>query len=270
MRHGLIVANIGSYAEPETVVSLAVAAEAAGWEALLLWDHLGFVWDAPSADPWVILAAVASRTSKLMLGTAITPVARYRPHRLAMTIATLSALSRSGIVLGAGLGGVPGDFSAFGEDAGSAVRAERLDEGLDVISQLLTGRKIEHSGRHFKVDGVSLAPAPPTPVPIWIGGNSHAALARASRWDGWIADSTDALEMTMEPEELARSIAWIGSRRAADRPLEVAVLGYSAPGDTDLTDGYRQAGATWWLEAIHDLRGPQDEVLARVKAGPAP
>jgi alkanesulfonate monooxygenase SsuD/methylene tetrahydromethanopterin reductase-like flavin-dependent oxidoreductase (luciferase family) len=83
VRHGLCVANIGANADPRMVIELGEEAEAAGWGALFVWDHLGFVWGPPAADPWVTLAAVAARTSSLLLGTNITPVPRRRPHVLA-------------------------------------------------------------------------------------------------------------------------------------------------------------------------------------------
>ena len=105
MRQGLCVANIGSYADPRTVVALGQEAEAAGWEALLLWDHLGFVWGPPSADPWTTLAAVAATTERVRLGTAVTPVARRRIQVLANQVATLDVLSGGRVVFGAGLGG---------------------------------------------------------------------------------------------------------------------------------------------------------------------
>jgi alkanesulfonate monooxygenase SsuD/methylene tetrahydromethanopterin reductase-like flavin-dependent oxidoreductase (luciferase family) len=69
MRYGLLAANVGSYSDPRAVVRLARTAEEAGWEALLLWDHLGFVWGPPAADPWVTLGAVAAATSRLLVGT---------------------------------------------------------------------------------------------------------------------------------------------------------------------------------------------------------
>jgi len=62
MRYGISAASLGEYAEPSRVVEVAQAAEAAGWEALLVWDHLAYVWGAPSADPWVVLGwALRSR-----------------------------------------------------------------------------------------------------------------------------------------------------------------------------------------------------------------
>ncbi|HLK46364.1 MAG TPA: LLM class flavin-dependent oxidoreductase, partial [Acidimicrobiales bacterium] len=136
MRFGLLAANVGSYSDPRNVVRLAQVAESAGWEALLIWDHLGFVWGPPAADPWVTLAAVAASTTTLRIGTGITPVPRRRPHVLAHHVATLDMLSGGRVVFGAGLGGIVSEFESFGEDAAPTVRAERLDEGLDVLRRL--------------------------------------------------------------------------------------------------------------------------------------
>jgi alkanesulfonate monooxygenase SsuD/methylene tetrahydromethanopterin reductase-like flavin-dependent oxidoreductase (luciferase family) len=69
MRYGIEVVTLGDYADPRLVVELAQAAETAGWEGGFVWDHLGFVWDAPSGDPWIILLAVAQATKKLKIGS---------------------------------------------------------------------------------------------------------------------------------------------------------------------------------------------------------
>ena len=74
LRYGLVASNIGSFSKPANVVRLAEQAEAAGWEALFLWDHLAWVWDGPAADPWVTLGAVAVRT-----GTAARHLRHTRP-----------------------------------------------------------------------------------------------------------------------------------------------------------------------------------------------
>src|SRR5438094_732250 len=99
MRFGLCAANIGSYADPRNVVRLAETAEATGWEALLLWDHLAWVWNGASADPWTALAAAGARTERLIVGTAVTPVPRRRPHVLANQLATLDELTGGGRVV---------------------------------------------------------------------------------------------------------------------------------------------------------------------------
>jgi probable F420-dependent oxidoreductase len=262
MRHGLLLANVGTYSDPRNVVCVAEAAEAAGWEALLLWDHLAFVWGPPAADPWVTLGAVAASTERLRIGTGITPVPRRRPQVLAQTVATLDVLSGGRVVFGAGLGGVTSEFEAFGEESDDRVRADKLDEGLDVLRRLWDGECVEHRGTHFTVDRVTLAPLPlQRPLPIWIGGNSRRALRRAARFDGWFADTSDPDKMTVTPDQLSDAIATIGRGDGFD----VVVHGYS---DRSEAAAYAEAGATWWLEDVHDRRGPFDELLGVIRAGP--
>lgn len=239
MRHAVCLANFGSYADPRLVVRLSRAAEAAGWDGLFVWDHLAFVWGPASADPWVTLAAVAASTESLTLGTAVTPLPRRRPQVVAQQLATLDALNGGRVVFGAGLGGNRAEFAEFGEDFDPRRRARLLDDGLDLVRTRWQG-------------------------PVWIGGNSAPALRRASRWDGWIPNSLEPHAIVMTPDELAEKISRIGPRES----FEVAVNGYSDPGDTALRRGYEEAGATWWLENLHDARLAPDEALARVEAGP--
>ena len=261
MKYGLLVANIGTYSDPRSSIRVAQAAERARWDGFFVWDHLAFVWERPAADPWVTLAAVAASTERIAIGTGVTPVARRRPHVLAHQIATLEKLSRGRVIFGAGLGGGHGEFAKFGEDEGEHARAELLDEGLDVIRALLDGGTVTHRGRHFTVDGVKLEPAPARHVPIWIGGMSKRARTRAQRFDGWFADTVNVERMTKTPDELA---AMLDGYTFGD----VTATGYSDPGDRELHASYEAAGATWWVECVHDRRGDLDAMLARVEAGP--
>jgi alkanesulfonate monooxygenase SsuD/methylene tetrahydromethanopterin reductase-like flavin-dependent oxidoreductase (luciferase family) len=260
---GVHVTNLGTYSDPRAVVRLAQTAEGSGWDAVFSWDHLAFVWDGPAADPWVTLAAVASSTERIVLGTGVTPVARRRPHVLAHQIATLATLSSGRFVFGAGLGGVEREFGAFGEPMDAHDRAAMLDEGLDVIRALLAGERVSHRGRHYSVDDVALH-MPEHRVSIWIGGGSARALERAKRFDGWFASGCDEVRMTLSPGDVLRA-----AERIRPRPgFEIAVTGYSEPGERDLHDAYAAAGATWWFEAVHDRRGDADAMLARVEARP--
>src|SRR5512132_2148741 len=86
VHHGICLANIGSFADPRVAVRFARAAEANGWDGVFVWDHLAFVWGPPAADPWITLAAIASSTERVRLGTMVTPVARRRPHVLAQQV----------------------------------------------------------------------------------------------------------------------------------------------------------------------------------------
>jgi len=266
MRHGLCVANIGTYADPRRVVELAEGAETAGWEALLYWDHLAFVWGQPAADPWVTLAAVAAHTSRLAVGTNVTPVPRRRIQVLAHQVATLDALSRGRVIFGAAIGGIPEEFTAFGENGDAKERAELLDEGLDLLRRLWAGEHVVHHGRHYTIEGVELKPRPVRErLPIWIGGNSRPALRRAARFDGWSADTTNQEGMTKSPDEVARSVETLHDLRGGLDGFDVAVMGHADQADPA---AYARAGATWWLENVHDLRGGFDEMLALVHRGP--
>lgn len=271
LRCAIEVVPFGDYANPRNVVRLAQAAEAAGWDGLFVWDHLAFVWGAPSGDSWVILTAVAQATERLRIGTDVTPLPRHRPYMLANTLATIDLLSGGRVILGAGSGGVAGEFAAFGEDDDAKVRAAKLDESLKVINLLWSGEKVNHQGTYYTVKDVTLAPLPVQRprIPIWIGGESRPALRRAAQWDGWVIGSADEHgNMTKTPDDMRRPIESIMQQRASDTPFDIAFDGYSEPGKTSHVKEFADVGVTWWLEAIHGFRGNQEEMLARVKAGP--
>src|SRR3712207_4412244 len=153
MRYGIVTANLGEHADPRVAVRLARAAEAAGWEAFFVWDHLGFVRGGPSGDPWIILSAVAATTTRLKLGLAVTPLARRRPQVVANALASLDLLSGGRVIFGAGLGGSPEEFTAFGEPGEAKQRAAMLDEGLEILDGLWSGEKVGHRGPRYAIEG---------------------------------------------------------------------------------------------------------------------
>ena len=267
VHYGICLANIGTYSDPRAAVRIAQAAEHSGWEGIFLWDHLAFVWGPPAADPWVVLAAIASSTQRLRIGTAVTPAARRRPHVLANQVATLDVLSGGRVIFGAGLGGSPSEFGKFGEPTDATLRAAMLDESLDLLRRLWSGEQVMHHGEHYTVDGVTLAPTPTQDrLPIWIGGNKIASQLRAARWDGWIPDTAYPANAGATPEDVSRGVERIrASSEDPERRFDVAVLaehGVSEP------RAYEEAGATWWLESVHDRRGSPEDMLALVEAGP--
>lgn len=249
MRYGLYVSNFGSNSDPRHVADLAREGERAGWEGFFVWDHLAFVWGQPSADPWVLLTACAGATSRLLLGTSVTPVPRRRIQNLAHTVATLDRLSGGRVVFGAGLGGNRGEFERFGEDFSRSRRLDLLGDGLATLRSWWDGGV---------VDGIRLLPPPEGRVPIWVGGNSEEALALAARFDGWIANSAGREGVRLSTDEIAAGAERVGG--------EVVVLN-GASGRATPSE-YEAAGATWWLEAVHDWRGTAGEMLALVQAGP--
>jgi alkanesulfonate monooxygenase SsuD/methylene tetrahydromethanopterin reductase-like flavin-dependent oxidoreductase (luciferase family) len=274
VRYGIDLVNFGAFADPRRVVEAATLAEESGWDGLFLWDHLAYVWGPPSCDPWVALTAAACATDRIRLGTAVSPLARYKPHLLAGALATVDQLSGGRVVLGVGVGGAPEEFAAFGEPDDDMTRAALVDEGLGVMEALWSGREVHHEGTAFTVNGVRLATLPyqRPRVPVWVGGDSAPALRRAARWDGWVAPSLDdagEVRMTTSPERLAEQVQALLAAREEDSPLDVAVLGYSDAGDAEPAEAYAAAGATWWLETLHEMRAPVEALFDRIRAGPA-
>ena len=234
------LSNFGTYADPHAAVRVAQAAEAAGWDGFFVWDHLAFVWGPPSADPWVTLAAVAAATETLTLGTAVTPLPRRRPQVVAQQLATLEALNGGRVVLGAGLGGNEKEFTAFGEDFDPHRRAKLLDDGLKIVREQLAGPDLDRRQQR--------AGAPPC-LPL-------GRLGREQRRDRGHDD------------DAGRARAEGGSDRPRPR-LRRRVQRLLVRRRRALCADYADAGATWWLENLHDRRLAPDELLARVAAGPA-
>ena len=274
MKFGIEIPNLGEYGEARRTAELARMAEQAGWDGFFVWDHLAYVWGMPCGDPWVMLTAAACATQHIRLGALVTPLARRRVQVLAHTLATLDQLSGGRLVLGAGLGGAPQEFAAFGEDPAPRTRAARLDESLQVIDQLLRGEPVTHQGKYLTLQEVTLSPAccQKPRLPVWVGGKSRAALRRAAHWDGWVPESNDEHKITLGPGALASQVGELRALRAAQpqvpQEFDVVMSGYSGPDDWPQVAEYELAGATWWVEGIHGLRGSWDEMVERIKAGP--
>jgi alkanesulfonate monooxygenase SsuD/methylene tetrahydromethanopterin reductase-like flavin-dependent oxidoreductase (luciferase family) len=286
MRFSINIPNFGDFADARTVAMVAAAAEGAGWDALFVWDHV--VHDKCQrrgqafGDPWMLLTAAALATSRLRLGTLVTPVARRRPEQLARQVATLDSLSGGRVIFSAGLGGpIEDEFGSFGEPTDPVVLAERLDEGLELLERYWSGEPVNHHGRHYQVRDVTLLPASvqrPRP-PVWVGGfwPHRRPIRRAARWDGVVPLFTTARHGQVPPIDQVRNlVAYVNQLRMGrpDGPFEV-VLGGASPGDRrkagDLIAPLADAGATWWDERQHQTSDDLyrlTPVLRRINQGP--
>ncbi len=289
MRFSINVPNFGDFADPRAVAKAAVAAEQAGWDALFVWDHVVHGrHQRPFGDPWMLLTAAALATSRIRLGTLVTPVARRRPQQLARQVTTLDGLSGGRVIFGAGLGGpIEDEYGSFGDTTDPVVLAERLDEGLDLLARFWSGERVSHSGRHYQVRDVALPPATvqrPRP-PIWIAGfwPNRPPMRRAARWDGAAPLFASARHGHLPPvDEFRDLVAYVQQQRAAlptadtsaDAPFEFVVGGVS-PGNAararDLIGPLLDAGATWWDERQLQETDQLDRlapVLHRIEQGP--
>ncbi len=191
MLHALFLPPFGELADPLALVELAVAAEGAGWDAVFLWDHVLRREGEPQeiADPWVAMAAMAMATDRVRLGPMVTPITRRRPIKLARETTTLDHLSEGRLTLGLGLGvDTTRELSGFGEIVDERIRGQRLDEGVDLLTQFWTGEEVSYHGEHFIADGVVVAPRPfqQPRIPLWFAarGSARKPVRRAARYDG--------------------------------------------------------------------------------------
>ena len=272
MRYGLSVPNIGEVAR---LVELGLEADRAGWDGFFLWDHIRFSKEFPVTvfDPWVVLAAIAERTQRVRIGTLITPVARRRPWKLARETVTLDHLSGGRVIFGVGLGYPPdADFALLGEDADDRVRAEKLDEGLEVLMRLWAGEPVDFEGEHFRIRETQFHPTPlqRPRIPIWVAGMwpNRAPFRRAARFDGVVPIAVDERGMpaSLATDALAEVVAYVREHRATDEPFEVV---HGGPADVDAIRGSAEAGATWYLPDV-GVGGPgwEEATLELIRSGP--
>jgi Luciferase-like monooxygenase len=274
MKYGFVLPS----GDARTAAEYAEAAEQAGWDGFFVWEPV-YGWDA-----WVMLAAAAMRTTRIRLGTMITPVSRMRPWKLAGEALTVDHLSGGRVTLAVGLGAPDTGFAEFGETTDRRARAELLDEGLEIITSLWRGQPFVHDGKHHRVDGSHLHYPPPPPlqqprIPIWVVGAWPFArsMTRALKYDGIIPSMMDAANghfRQVTPEELAVVRESIAGRRDISS-FDIVVEGTSSTSDRDRAVAkvrpWGNAGATWYLEArwgVQEGNVTMDSVRRRLEAGP--
>ena len=262
VQRALAVPNVG---EPAATVRLARDVEAAGWDGFFVWDHVQVFAGAGFEvhDPWMLLAAVATHTERVLLGAMVTPPSRRRPWVLAKQIVTLDHLSGGRAVVGIGLGFPEADeFGAFGEVTDLRERAARTDEALTIVDAVLRGEPVDHDGPSFEVHAHLHPGAVQTPRPkIWVAATPpHTRpLERAARWDGVYCNLRMDDFQPLRPEELE---AWCGTF-LVDPALDVVTTPHPEhhPGE------YEAIGVTWLVDTAWPGPDWVDELRARLDLG---
>jgi len=284
MRYSINIPNLGDFADPRVVRDVARLAEEAGWDGLFVWDQLiGYNQDlvADFAATNLLLTAAALATDRIRLVTVVTPVPRRHPQQLAREIATLDRLSGGRVILGVGLGNpIDNEYARFGGPTDVKVLAGMLDEGLEVITLLWSGRPVTFHGKYFRVDDVLMRPPPQQQprVPIWVGGSwpKQGPSRRAARWDGSLLNAGNSWGQPPDVAVVAEMNAFFRARRAeAHResgPFDLVVGGSTAGMGVkarDILGPLAEAGATWWDERFPlDRLDKFDAVRARIEEGP--
>ncbi len=285
MRYGLILPNAGAWGDARSLAELAYLAEETGWDGFFLEDYL--FWhgrqDIPTYDPWIALAAISMQTEKIHLGTMVTALPRRRPWKVAREAVTLDHLSNGRLILGVGAGDTSvfihdPSFTQFGESADPRQRGRMLDEALEIIAGLWSGRPFSDQGRYYRVNEVTCLPCPlqiPR-IPIWIGGGwpLKGPSQRATRWDGsclykYVPDDPEA---DWTPEDVRRLKALVERERSGQIPFDIALGGRTRGSDWErdraLIGSLAEAGATWWIEMIPPQTGSIKTVRKHIERGP--
>ena len=267
----------GDYSDPRLLGELAHLAEQSGWDGFFIWDHLSPEGKHPIVDPCVALSVIAARTRRIRIGTAVTPIPRRRPWKLARETVSLDRLSDGRFTLGVGLG-EPADseYERFGEDGGLRTRAAKLDEGLDVLTGLWSGEPFSYRGEHFRVDGARFLPTPVQRprIPIWVGGQwpNRPPWRRAARWDGVYPIYWKGEVNAMTPEILKTIVEYVAEDRGDRGPFDVvapgALLGLDRTRLDDTASAYAEAGATWYAAPIGPKVGAVSDVKTWIAEGP--
>jgi hypothetical protein len=251
-----------------------------------------FVWDSltvgmedprlrPACDPWIALGLIAANTSRVTIGTMITPLSRRRPWVVAQETVTLDHLSHGRLVLPVGLGALDdGAFSKVNEETDRVVRAKRLDESLEILEGVWRGEPFTFEGEHFRVQDLHmLPPSVQKPrIPVWVVAlwPRRKSLARALRWDGIIpsVERSDGSRHDPTPDEVRAIRHDIEGRVPPGYELvvEIDTSGKERGEAAALAAEYADAGTTWWQEPVWQLmyQHPGDiaPLRAAIAAGP--
>lgn len=262
-----------------TIGDLTEQAETAGWDGLFISDAMaisakGFP-DFDFFDPWVGLAVMATHSERIRIGTIITPVPRRRPWKLARETLSIDHLSNGRLILGVGLGAAEhdGGFFKVGEPMDIKVRAQKLDEGLAILTGLWTGKQFSFTGEHYQVQEMTMLPqAVQSPrIPIWVPGvwQKPKSMERALRWDGIIPQKHKSMTR-MTASEIRELKQFVDEHREQKSPFDIIAGGQTSGSNrkqaVKKVQPYIRAGATWWLESM--MTFSFDDLRARIKQGP--
>jgi probable F420-dependent oxidoreductase len=226
VRIGIALAAQAPGATGPELIAAARRADARGFASVWILDRL--VYDSHAIVP--LLGMLAGVTRAARLGTAILLAQLRSPVLLAKELATVDALSGGRLIAGLGIGGREVDFDAA--QVRFARRGRRMEECLDVIELAWSGRAIRYSGELYEYDLPPVGPRPtqsPRP-PVWLGGRSDPALARAvRRADGYVFGRSGPSALRGQLQRAERALQETGRDPAT---LALANVCFLALGDS--------------------------------------
>ena len=264
------------YTNARTVAKYASLAEKSGWDGCFLGDA---IW---CEDPLISLAAAATITHRVRLGTMIIPMPLRRPWKVASESVALDHLSEGRLILGLGAGAVWMGWQGFPDEVtDTRTRAEMLEESIDILTLLYQRKPFDYDGRHYhlKLTLVDEMHYPPKPVqqpriPLWVVGiwPRQKSMQRVLKCDGIIIEKRNAEGAGEDatPTDICEIKTYVDANRTLATPFDIVVSGravdLSRAEQQDKLQPRREAGLTWWIE---DMIGePEEQVTAYLRNGP--
>ena len=289
-----------SYAEsmidPSFYIPLAQAAEAAGYDSMVIPDSICYPQHAtstypyspdgtrefldgkPFLEPFSLIPALGAVTTRLRFVTFVLKLPVRNPVLVAKQVTSTAVLTGNRLLLGVGTSPWREDYEILGVPWER--RGRRMDESIDIIRGLATGGYFRYDGAVLTIPPVKLAPVPTQPIPILLGGHSEAMLRRAARaGDGWMHGGGDPADL---PGLLARLAELRRAEGTEDRPFQVYVISMDAfsvdgvrrleeQGVTDVIVGFRwpyttEADRQPLADKIGALNTFADKIIAKVRS----
>jgi len=266
LRVGVHLPQFGRALTTGGIERAAQHAEALGFSDVWVSDHLVLpeeqAYPAPMlADPLQSLAFAAAATTSIGLGTSVLVGPQYTsPLALANTLASLDFLSGGRLIVGIGIGWSRREYEALG--ASFDQRGARLDEQLDLFRTAWSEDPATHEGRFYPFRAMRLLPKPANgTIPIWVGGTSDAALARAAaKGDGWhgigiapgdVGPYVEKLRASRPEEGFTISIraAW-EPRNVSPEDIAAQAQGYQAAGVDHVVAAPERGSLDTWLASM--------------------
>jgi len=253
MQLGAIFPQTEIGADPAGVKDFAQAAEALGYEHLLVFDHvLGAdasrraEWNRPYSsvdlfhEPFVLFGYLAAVTEKIEMCTGIIILPQRQTALVAKQTAEVDVLTGGRLRLGIGVGWNDVEYEALGQDWGN--RGRRSAEQVEVLRLLWTQEVVNYEGRYHRITHAGINPLPvQRPIPVWFGGGAPQVVRRIARMgDGWFPQFQPDAAGQERIGEL-RALAEGYGRKAAD----IGIEGRVALADSDNADDWNRLAAAW-------------------------
>lgn len=240
-----------SYAEsmidPTFYPELAMTAEAAGFDSMVIPDSIcypkesdsvypfnpdgsrEFLEDKPFLEPFSLIPALGAVTSTLRFVTFVLKLPIRHPVLVAKQATSVAVLTNNRLGLGVGTSPWREDYEIM--DVPWERRGKRMDESMEVLRGVMSGEFYEFHGEIYDVASMKMSPVPSTPIPLLVGGHGEPALRRAAvLGDGWLHGGGDLSELPKMIQRLGELRVEHGTEK---KPFEIHVIStdaYSAEG----------------------------------------